>query len=143
MIDRPAGACRCRHPVWRQAGLLDHYTAADGASFSSGGLYSIRTAGQLPISYRRGLYAEFSRLNKGEKYNEPSRRFSGAGFIKVKVRRPNFEHTYEEYAQTTSDQIVPHLQRATVAIINKVRVERRDSRGIAQAENDSDCRNRI
>lgn len=40
--------------------------------------------------------------------------------LKVKVRRPNFEHTYEEYAQTTSDQIVPHLQRATVAIINKL-----------------------
>ncbi len=40
--------------------------------------------------------------------------------LKVRVRRPTFEHTYEEYAQTTSDQIVPHLQRATVAIINKL-----------------------
>jgi glycerate dehydrogenase len=39
------------------------------------------------------------------------------------VRRPNFEHTYEEYAHTTSDQVVPRLQRATVAIINKVRLD--------------------
>ncbi len=42
--------------------------------------------------------------------------------IKARVRRPNFEHTYEEYAHTTSDQIVPHLQHATVAIINKVQL---------------------
>ena len=41
------------------------------------------------------------------------------------MRRPNFEHTYEEYAHTPSDQIVPHLQRATVAIINKLQIERR------------------
>ncbi|WP_097067382.1 D-2-hydroxyacid dehydrogenase [Nitrosovibrio sp. Nv4] len=40
--------------------------------------------------------------------------------LKVEVRRPNFEHTYEEYAQTGPDQIVSHLQRATIAIINKV-----------------------
>jgi glycerate dehydrogenase len=43
--------------------------------------------------------------------------------LKVQVRRPNFEHTYEEYAHTTSDQVVPRLQRATVAIINKVRLD--------------------
>ncbi|MDQ3187179.1 MAG: D-2-hydroxyacid dehydrogenase [Pseudomonadota bacterium] len=40
--------------------------------------------------------------------------------IKAKVRRPSFEHTYEEYAHTTLDQIVPRLRQATVAIINKV-----------------------
>lgn len=40
--------------------------------------------------------------------------------LKVEVRRPNFEHTYEEYAQTGPDQIVSQLQRATIAIINKV-----------------------
>lgn len=40
--------------------------------------------------------------------------------LKVQVRRPNFEHTYEEYAQTTPDQVALHLRRATVAIINKV-----------------------
>jgi glycerate dehydrogenase len=43
--------------------------------------------------------------------------------LKVQVRRPNFEHTYEDYAHTASDQIVPRLQRATVAIINKVRLD--------------------
>jgi glycerate dehydrogenase len=40
--------------------------------------------------------------------------------LKVEVRRPSFEHTYEEYARTSPDQVVPHLQHATVAIINKV-----------------------
>src|SRR5690242_995937 len=40
--------------------------------------------------------------------------------LKVEVRRPNFEHTYEEYAKTTPDQVVSHLQHATIAIINKV-----------------------
>lgn len=42
--------------------------------------------------------------------------------LKVQVRPPSFEHTYEEYARTDSDQVVPHLQRATVAIINKARL---------------------
>jgi glycerate dehydrogenase len=40
--------------------------------------------------------------------------------LQVEVRRPNFEHTYEEYAKTTQDQVVSHLQHATIAIINKV-----------------------
>jgi glycerate dehydrogenase len=40
--------------------------------------------------------------------------------LKVEVRRPNFEHTYEEFARTTADEVVSHLQNATVAIINKV-----------------------
>ena len=40
--------------------------------------------------------------------------------LKIKVRRPGFEHTYEEHARTSDDQVVPHLQNATVAIINKV-----------------------
>ncbi|SHM23889.1 hypothetical protein SAMN05216428_11830 [Nitrosospira sp. Nsp11] len=50
MINRPAGtgACGCRRPVWfGKAGLLDHYTAADGAWFSSCALYSIRVAGSV------------------------------------------------------------------------------------------------
>ncbi|MEO6563724.1 MAG: D-2-hydroxyacid dehydrogenase [Nitrosospira sp.] len=42
--------------------------------------------------------------------------------IKAHVRRPGFEHTYEEYAHTPPDQIVPRLQCATVAIINKVQL---------------------
>lgn len=40
--------------------------------------------------------------------------------IKAQVRQPGFEHTYEEYAHTAYDQIVPRLRNATVAIINKV-----------------------
>ncbi len=42
--------------------------------------------------------------------------------LKARVRRPRFEHTYEEYAHTPSDQVVPHLRHATIAIINKVRL---------------------
>lgn len=42
--------------------------------------------------------------------------------IKAQVRRPSFEHTYEEYAHTASHQIVPRLRQATVAIINKVQL---------------------
>ncbi|MDN5935956.1 MAG: D-2-hydroxyacid dehydrogenase [Nitrosospira sp.] len=42
--------------------------------------------------------------------------------IKAQVRRPDFEHTYEEYGNTASDQVVPRLRRATVAIVNKVRL---------------------
>ena len=42
--------------------------------------------------------------------------------IKAHVRRPGFEHTYEEYAHTPPDQIVPRLRNATVAIINKVQL---------------------
>lgn len=42
--------------------------------------------------------------------------------IKAQVRRPSFEHTYEEYAHTAFDQIVPRLRHATVAIINKIRL---------------------
>ena len=42
--------------------------------------------------------------------------------LKAHVRRPRFEHTYEEYAHTPSDQIVPRLRHATIAIINKVQL---------------------
>lgn len=42
--------------------------------------------------------------------------------IRAQVRRPGFEHTYEEYAHTAFDQIVPRLRDATVAIINKVQL---------------------
>ncbi len=42
--------------------------------------------------------------------------------LRARVRRPGFEHTYEEYAHTTPDQIVPRLRCATVAIINKVQL---------------------
>jgi glycerate dehydrogenase len=43
--------------------------------------------------------------------------------IKTSVRRPGFEHTYEEYPHTAPDQIVPRLRNATVAIINKVKLD--------------------
>ena len=42
--------------------------------------------------------------------------------LKAHVRRPRFEHTYEEYAHTPSDQIVPRLRHTTIAIINKVQL---------------------
>ncbi|MEO6825163.1 MAG: D-2-hydroxyacid dehydrogenase [Nitrosospira sp.] len=42
--------------------------------------------------------------------------------IKAGMRRPSFDHTYEEYAHTSPDQIVPRLRCATVAIINKVQL---------------------
>ncbi|SEL10558.1 D-2-hydroxyacid dehydrogenase [Nitrosovibrio tenuis] len=42
--------------------------------------------------------------------------------LKARVRRPRFEHTYEEYAHTPPDQIVARLRFATVAIINKVQL---------------------
>src|SRR6185437_7609530 len=42
--------------------------------------------------------------------------------LKAHVRRPRFEHAYEEYAHTPSDQIVPRLRHATIAIINKVQL---------------------
>lgn len=42
--------------------------------------------------------------------------------IKAQMRRPSSEHTYEEYAHTAFDQIVPRLRHATVAIINKVQL---------------------
>jgi glycerate dehydrogenase len=43
--------------------------------------------------------------------------------IKASIRRPRFEHTYEEYPHTAPEQIVPRLRNATVAIINKVKLD--------------------
>jgi glycerate dehydrogenase len=43
--------------------------------------------------------------------------------IKASIRQPRFEHTYEEYPHTAPDQIVPRLRNATVAIINKVKLD--------------------
>jgi glycerate dehydrogenase len=40
--------------------------------------------------------------------------------LEANVRAPNFSHTYKEYAVTSPDEIVPRLQDATIAIINKV-----------------------
>jgi glycerate dehydrogenase len=42
--------------------------------------------------------------------------------LKAHMRRMGFEHTYEEYAHTPPDQVVPRLRHATIAIINKVRL---------------------
>lgn len=42
--------------------------------------------------------------------------------VKAQVRSPNFKHTYEEYSRTSLDQIVPRLQHATIAIMNKVQL---------------------
>ncbi|MBN9125901.1 MAG: glycerate dehydrogenase [Nitrosospira sp. 56-18] len=43
--------------------------------------------------------------------------------IKANIRRPRFEHTYEEYPHTAPEQIVPRLRKATIAIINKVKLD--------------------
>jgi glycerate dehydrogenase len=40
--------------------------------------------------------------------------------LRAKVRRPAFEHLWEEHATTAHDQIVARLEGATVAITNKV-----------------------
>lgn len=42
--------------------------------------------------------------------------------VKAKLRNLNFKHTYKEYSKTSFDQIVPRLQHATIAIINKVQL---------------------
>ena len=40
--------------------------------------------------------------------------------VKAQIRRPGFEHTYEEYPHTFDRQAVERLRPATIAIINKV-----------------------
>jgi len=40
--------------------------------------------------------------------------------LQARVRRPAFEHTWEEYAVTGAGELVERLQEATVAITNKV-----------------------
>ena len=40
--------------------------------------------------------------------------------LKAKVRKPAFSDSYVEFEKTSPEQIVPHLQWATVAITNKV-----------------------
>ena len=42
--------------------------------------------------------------------------------VKAEIRSLNFDHTYEEYSKTSFNQIVPRLQQATIAIINKVQL---------------------
>ncbi len=42
--------------------------------------------------------------------------------VKTEIRNLNFKHTYKEYSKTSFDQIVPRLQDATIAIINKVQL---------------------
>lgn len=42
--------------------------------------------------------------------------------VKAHIRRPEFEHTYEEYLHTADDQVVERLHPATIAIINKVQL---------------------
>jgi glycerate dehydrogenase len=40
--------------------------------------------------------------------------------LRANVRRPAFDHVWEEYETTPADRIVPNLKDATVAITNKV-----------------------
>lgn len=48
--------------------------------------------------------------------------FLDRGSVKAEIRGLNFKHTYEEYSKTSFNQIVPRLQQATIAIINKVQL---------------------
>tara|TARA_B100000686_G_scaffold330800_1_gene393539 strand:- start:796 stop:1749 length:954 start_codon:yes stop_codon:yes gene_type:complete len=48
--------------------------------------------------------------------------FLDRGSLKAKIKRLSFEHTYKEYHKTSFNQIVPRLQQATIAIINKVQL---------------------
>ena len=40
--------------------------------------------------------------------------------LRADVRRPAFPHTWDEYSRTSADQVVTRLNRATIAIVNKV-----------------------
>ncbi|MEB3221622.1 MAG: D-2-hydroxyacid dehydrogenase [Candidatus Sericytochromatia bacterium] len=40
--------------------------------------------------------------------------------LPVPMRRPSFSHTWEEFPHTTADAVAHRLQRATIAILNKV-----------------------
>ncbi|RLJ63798.1 D-2-hydroxyacid dehydrogenase [Sulfurisoma sediminicola] len=42
--------------------------------------------------------------------------------IRATVRRPAFPHVWEEYPLTTSDELLPRLREATIAITNKVKL---------------------
>lgn len=44
--------------------------------------------------------------------------------LKANVRKPKFEHTWEEHVQTLESEVVARLKNATVAITNKVPVRR-------------------
>lgn len=40
--------------------------------------------------------------------------------LEATLRTPGFPHTYEEYLVTAPDEIVPRLEKTTIAVINKV-----------------------
>lgn len=40
----------------------------------------------------------------------------------IRIRRPEFEHTWEEYQHTDADQAVDRLKDATIAVVNKVKL---------------------
>jgi len=46
--------------------------------------------------------------------------------FKADFRRPAFAHEWMEYAATSSDEVVPRLSAATIAICNKVRLGERE-----------------
>jgi glycerate dehydrogenase len=48
--------------------------------------------------------------------------FLERGSVKAHIRRPEFEHTYEEYPHTADHQVAERLRPATIAIINKVQL---------------------
>tara|TARA_Y100001936_G_scaffold254041_1_gene323959 strand:+ start:855 stop:1808 length:954 start_codon:yes stop_codon:yes gene_type:complete len=48
--------------------------------------------------------------------------FLDRGSLNTEIRQLNFEHTYKEYYKTSFHQIVPRLQHASIAIINKIQL---------------------
>jgi glycerate dehydrogenase len=44
----------------------------------------------------------------------------------VSLRRPCFPHEWHEYATTSSDEVIPRLQGATIAVLNRVRIGARE-----------------
>src|SRR5688572_24726130 len=46
-------------------------------------------------------------------------RFLERGSLEANVRRPSFPHTWEEHGKVGTDEIVPCLRDATIAIVNK------------------------
>jgi glycerate dehydrogenase len=44
----------------------------------------------------------------------------------VLLRRPHFPHEWQEYSNTSPEEVIPRLQRATIALTNRVRIGERE-----------------
>ena len=52
--------------------------------------------------------------------------FLDCGTLPVPLRRPSFPHVWAEYDRTKPEETVHHLQGATIAITNKVKLQEKD-----------------